>query len=80
MGNFNTQTVRKYYSRSSTFLPDYEKKYMSPSGIEPATDVLCHNISVALPTLLSSSYCQGRIFHTQTKNTQSVTLSCVLPV
>ena len=33
-----------------------KKTFLSPMGIEPATDVLCHNISVALPTLLSSSY------------------------
>ena len=31
-----------------------KKPFLSPSGIEPATDVLCHNISVAIPTLLSS--------------------------
>ena len=52
--DIGTQTVRKCYSGSSTLLPDYKKTFLSPSGIEPATDVLCHDISVALPTLLSS--------------------------
>ena len=33
-----------------------KKTSLSPSGIEPATDVLCHNISVALPTLLPNSF------------------------
>ena len=37
---------------------------MSPSEIEPATDVLCHNVPVALPKLWSSSYFQDRILHT----------------
>ena len=32
------------------------KTLMSPSGIERATDVLCHNISVALSILLPSSF------------------------
>ena len=32
---------------------------MSPSGIEPATDVLCHDVSVAFPTLLSTSYAKS---------------------
>ena len=41
-----------------------KKSFMSPSGIEPATHVLCHNISVTLPTLLCSSYFQDRILHT----------------
>ena len=41
----------------------YKKTFMSPSGIEPAMDVLYQNISVALPTLLSSCYDQVRIFH-----------------
>ena len=50
--NIGTQTVSKCYSNSSTLLPDYKKTFLSPSGIEPATDVMCHNISVAPPTLL----------------------------
>ena len=70
--DIGTQTIRKSYSESSTLLPDYKKKtFMSLLRIEPATDVLCHNISVALPTLLPSSYCQDRILHTRTKNKQS---------
>ena len=61
--DIGTQTVRKCYSESSTLLPDYKKTFMSLSGIEPATDVVFHNISVALLTLLPSSYCQDRILH-----------------
>ena len=51
-----TQTARKCYSESSTLLPDYKKTFLSSSGIAPSADVLCLNISVALPTILSSSY------------------------
>ena len=29
---------------------------MTPSGIEPAKEILCHDISVALPNLLSGRY------------------------
>ena len=78
--DIGSQTVRKCYSKSSTLLPDYKKTFMSPSGIEPVTDVLCHNISVAFPTVLCSSYFKDRISHTRTKNTQSVTRSCFLAV
>ena len=63
--DIGTQTVRKCYSESSTLLPAHKKKgFLSPPGIELAMDVLCSNISVALPTILSSSYGQVRILHT----------------
>ena len=52
--DIGTQTVCKCYLESSALLSDYKKTFLSPSGIEAATDVLCHNISVALPTLLST--------------------------
>ena len=59
-----TQTARKRYSESSTLLlPDYKKYILSPSGIEPATDVLGH--TPFQPYYLpGSSYCQVRVLHT----------------
>ena len=53
--DIGTQTIRKCNSKSSTLLQDYMYIYfLPPSGIEPATDVLYHNVSVALPTLYLS--------------------------
>ena len=53
--DIGTQTVRKCYSKSSPLIPDYKNKsFLSPSGIEPATDVLCHNISVVLSWISAS--------------------------
>ena len=34
--------------------PTSRQSFLSPSGIEPAKDILCHNVSVALPTLCLS--------------------------
>ena len=55
MGNF--LTLKPYANITQNpvlFYQIIEIPLMSPAGIEPATDVLCHNISVALPTLLST--------------------------
>ena len=73
--DIGTQTVRKCYSESSTLLPDYKKTFMSPSGIEPATDVLCHNFSSRSSNLITSSYCQVRILHTRYVTKYSFMLS-----
>ena len=48
---FSTLKPYENITRGPVFFYQIKKAFMSPSEIEPATDVLCHNISVALPTL-----------------------------
>ena len=55
--DIGTQTACKCNSKSSTLLPAYEKIFLVAMGIESATYVLNHNISVTLPCfILNSNY------------------------